>query len=310
VEEEIRSVIEQAESAKTQAEEARRKADLETEAILREAEATKRTAQEEEQACLKRTEEARNQALLDAKAYNDELEAIRRQVQEETEASAEQRRSVWAVAEQEAAMLNKELADARESAKDALEARRIAEEQVTEARRIAAEEAEKIIFEAEKRAFTIKDIAMSQSEKGRITQGFEEKTKADQAEIIRLGQALTAREEDLAQKERKVEELMDEIRRIHENQQLTGFVPVSVPMDYEVEIIVHKRSGEVDTDRIADVLARRGTDGWKLHSVISDELGRMQAPVGVDKVSLSVDISIKEDRVILIFERVSPLKGD
>jgi len=107
-----------------------------------------------------------------------------------------------------------------------------------------------------------------------------------------------------------VEELMDEIRRIHENQQLTGFVPVSVPMDYEVEIIVHKRSGEVDTDRIADVLARRGTDGWKLHSVISDELGRMQAPVGVDKVSLSVDISIKEDRVILIFERVSPLKGD
>jgi hypothetical protein len=75
-------------------------------------------------------------------------------------------------------------------------------------------------------------------------------------------------------------------------------------MEYAVENIQHKLSGEVDVAGIEEALSRRSADGWRLHSVINDEGGKLQASLtGSEKTSLSGGPLIKEDRVVLIFVR-------
>ena len=306
VDDEVRAIMENAESYKGQAEEARRKADEEARAIFLEVEETKKLAQQEEQEILLRAQTAKAKAEQDELVYRDELELTKKQVQEEIDTIMEQRRIAWETAEQEAVALTKELQDARDMAKEALAARIAAEEMAKEAQRIAAEDSEKIILDAEKRAIVLKEIGISQSEKGRIVQQYEEESRARQAEIAAMQQTLAAREQDLALSEQKVRDIMEEMDKLRINQLRTGFVPVSVPMEYEVEIITHKNSGEVDSDAIEEVLSRRGPLGWKLHSIMNDEGGRLQASMGAaEKYSLASGASYKEDRVILIFERVA-----
>lgn len=306
VDAEVKSIMEQAELYKGQAEEAKRKAEEEARAIFLEVEETKKLARKEEQEFLLRAQEAKTKAEKDEQVYRDELELTQKQVQEEIESILEQRRAAWATAEQEAAALTNELQEARDMAKDALAARIAAEELAKEAQRVAAEDSERIILEAEKRAVALKKIGISQSEKGRIVQQYEEESRVRQSEIADLQQALSAREQELQQSEQKVRDIMEEIEKLRNNQSCPGFVTGSVHMDYEVEIIIHKPTGEVDSEAIEEVLARRGPLGWKLHSIMNDEGGRLQASMGAaEKYSLASCASYKQDRVIMIFERVA-----
>ena len=306
VDAEVKSIMEQAESFKGQAEEAKRKADEEARAIFLEVEKTKKLAQKEEQEILLRAQEAKTKAEKDEQVYRDELQSTQKQVQEEIDNIMEQRREAWATAEQEAVALTKELQEARDMAKEALAARIAAEELAKEAQQVAAEDSERIILEAEKRAVVLKEIGISQSEKGRIVQQYEEESRVRQSEIAELQQSLSAREQELQQSEQKVRDIMEEIEKLRNDQIRAGFVPVSVPMEYEVEIITHKPTGEVDSEAIEEVLSRRGPLGWKLHSIMNDEGGRLQASMGAaEKYSLASGASYKEDRVIMIFERVA-----
>jgi hypothetical protein len=306
IDDEVKAIMENADSYKLQADEARRKADEEARALFLEVEETKKLAQQEEQEILLRAQEAKTKAEQDALVYHDELELTQKRVREEIDSIMEQRRIAWETAEQEAVVLTKELEDARNMAKEALAARIAAEEQAKEAKRIAAEDSENIILDAEKRAIVIKEIGISQSEKGRIVQQYEEESRVRQSEMETMQQALSAREQELAQSEQKVRDIMEEMDKLRNNQLRTGFVPMSVPMEYEVEIITHKNTGEVNSEAIEEVLSRRGPLGWKLHSIMNDEGGRLQASMGAsEKYSLASGASYKEDRVILIFERVA-----
>ena len=75
--------------------------------------------------------------------------------------------------------------------------------------------------------------------------------------------------------------------------------------EYSVILIPHLPNGEVNSERIAEVLAKKAADGWRLHSMINDEGGKLQASLGgTDSMSLSASsVAIKEDRVIMVFER-------
>ena len=307
IDDEIQSIMEKAETYKAQAEEAKRKADEEAAAIYSSTEAARNAAQQEEQEILRRAEEARLKAKNDEQVYIDELEATQRQVQAEIERIQEERRVLWATAEQEAAALTKELQEAKEMAQEALEARQAAEDQAKEAQRQAAEDAERIILEAEKRAVVLKELGISESEKGRIAKKYEEDTQARQAEIDALQQTLSERSNKLELSEQKVRDMMEEIDNLRESQLRAGFIPVSVPMEYEVEVIAHNSSSEVNAEALAEALARRGGQGWKLHSLVNDEGGKLQSALGgAEKVSLTGTTATKQDRVILIFERVAP----
>lgn len=283
-EEDIRRMTEQAASAKEQAEEDARRAQEDA-----------RKAQDEVKDIILQTEAARQKAQQEAQSYLDEVEVTRRQAREEVQKILDERQAIQDQAEKEAAELIKEIEEARAGA-----------EESKEARNKALEEAEAIILEAQKRAVAIKELAVSQSEKGRITKELE----ASRQEAIDLAAALQQKladcEAELAGKDRKVSEIMEELNILNEQKLQAGLVPVSVPMEYEVEIIRHLPTGEVDSESIADKLAKRGPEGWKLHSLVNDEGGRLQASVGAgEKYSLASGASFKEDRVILIFERVA-----
>jgi len=306
IDDEVQAIMEKAGTYKAQAEEAKRKADEEAAAIYSSIEATKKAAQQEEQEILRRAEEAKLKAKNDEQIYIDELESTQSQVQAEIDRIQEERRVLWATAEQEAAALTKELQEAKEMAKEALEARQAAEDQAKEAQRQAAEEAERIILEAEKRAVILKEMGISESEKGRISKKYEEVTLAGQAEIAALQQALSERSNKLDLSEQKVRDMMEEIDNLRDSQLKAGFIPVSVPMEYVVEIIAHNSSSEVNAEALAEALGRRGALGWKLHSLVNDEGGKLQSTLsGAEKVSLTGTSATKQDRVILIFERVA-----
>ena len=85
-----------------------------------------------------------------------------------------------------------------------------------------------------------------------------------------------------------------------------GAVAISEGMkEYSVVVVPHLSNGEVNSERIAEILATKAASGWRLHSMINDEGGKLQASIGGgDSVSLNASsVSIKEDRVIMIFER-------
>jgi len=283
-EEDIRRMTEQAASAKEQAEEDARRAQEDA-----------RKAQDEVKDIILQTEAARQKAQQEAQSYLDEVEITRRQAREEVQKILDERQAIQDQAEKEAAELIKEIEEARAGA-----------EESKEARNTAIEEAEAIILEAQKRAVAIKELAISQSEKGRITKELEASRQEALDQAAALQQKLADCEAELAGRDRKVSEIMEELNILNEQKLQSGLVPVSVPMEYEVEIIRHLPTGEVDSESIADTLAKRGPEGWKLHSLVNDEGGRLQASVGAgEKYSLASGASFKEDRVILIFERVA-----
>ena len=303
---EVRAIFEKAEASRAEAEEAKRKADEDAQSIYSKALETKSLAEQEEQAILLRAQEAKVKAKQEEQVYIDELEATQKTVQIEIDKIQEERRILWATAEQEAAAITKELQEAAKQAKEAQEARLAAEELAREAEQKATEESERIIQEAEKRAIKLKEMGISQSEKGRIAQQYEETSKADEAKIAALQQELSSHENKLALSEQKVREMMEEIDKLQNSQLRAGFAPVSLPMEYEVEVIPHNSVGEVNSEAIALALSRRGPQSWKLHSLVNDEGGRVQASLGgSEKISLSGGSSAKQDRVILIFERVA-----
>lgn len=167
-------------------------------------------------------------------------------------------------------------------------------------------EAEIVMFEAEKRALVLKQIAVSESEKGRMEKLIEEKDK-------QIEEMSKAKEEA----EKKVEELQKQIERAQSSIEdlrlrmetivatgVSGGNGSSGPMEYEIELITHTSIGEVDAVMIAKTLMRRSSDGWKLHSLINDEGGKALAAVGsADNFSLNAGGTSKEDRVVMIFER-------
>lgn len=302
---------------------------VEAEAMKKEAEETKQKAQEELahakdelEAVRQQTEDAKKKAENDVTVILDEVTRTREQAEKEVQAILSDRDMIRGQVEEEANTLRAEIEQAREDIKnseserkaaaaEAAEVRNLANAEATEIRRQAAEEAQNLVLVAEKKSITIKESAVSESERGRLMKEYDDKTGSLQSLIDELQENLKARESDLANKGEEVNKIMDELEKLKEQQQHVGMTPRSVPMEYEIEVIPHKLSGEVDSDAISAVLLKRGPKGWKLHSLINDEGGKLQSTLGAsEKMSLSSPVSVKEDRVIMIFERVIPANND
>jgi len=322
-EEEARIILAQLKADKEKAEAEKIKADEAlrvTAEELRAAQEKRDKIEEETGDVLLMSEEARKKAENEVSERLNELENTRTVTEAEIAQIIEESRLTRASAEQEAALLSKELEEARATIQQAEERRlaakaetetmRLTTKQETEELRLSAkDEAEQIIIAAEKRAVALKEAAISESEKGRMAKQIEEN-------ILLAGQAIAAKEEAekradaLAQQiegsRKAIEQMEEKIEKLRSSQGPGEFKPVSVPMEYEVEIIKHKATGEVDSEAISRALTKRGPGGWKLHSLVNDEGGRLQASLGAsEQYSLSSGTAIKEDRVILIFERVA-----
>ena len=103
-----------------------------------------------------------------------------------------------------------------------------------------------------------------------------------------------------------VKKLQDRLDKMPVGGAAGGTVSIADGMkEYSVVVVPHLSNGEVNSERIAEILAAKAAGGWHLHSMINDEGGKVQASLGGgDAMSLNASsASIKEDRVIMVFER-------
>ena len=89
-----------------------------------------------------------------------------------------------------------------------------------------------------------------------------------------------------------------EKRRIETEQQHQAFAKsFGEYYEYDVVTIINEGHGQVDKQRILNVLNQRSKQGWKLHTIYSNELGKN----AISLLGLGVNATACED--VLIFER-------
>jgi DNA repair exonuclease SbcCD ATPase subunit len=257
-----------------------------------------------------------NQIKEQAERESEEIAASANELKDNTEKEAQEllreAQENKVALEKEVDDLNAEFAKMRMAAEEETaqisaeleQAKAIIEESKT-AMKDAEVEAEIFIFEAEKRAIALKEAALSDSERGRMQRIIEEKEQLIE-EMSKAKEEAEKRIEELQQQIQTAQTAIDELRIRTEALAVSGGGSVTAsPMDYEIEVIAHNEKGEVDAVLIAKTLSKRSSEGWHLHTVINDEGGRVLATLGgSENISLSGGPSIKEDRTILVFERI------
>ena len=250
-----------------------------------------------EQEAAQKLEQA-NKAVHDAQAEKDRLQA-------EAKAGCDVIAKQKAALESDIAKMTKEQEANKSnyekqlnSLKDELETAKsiIADSKI--AKKLAEVEAQELILRAEKRAVSLKESALSESEKGKL----QDELKKKESELAEMAKSKEELEKQLNETQKAIKKLQDRI----DNMPVGGAVAISEGMkEYSVVVVPHLSNGEVNSERIAEILATKAASGWRLHSMVNDEGGKLQASIGGgDSVSLNASsVSIKEDRVIMIFER-------
>ena len=72
--------------------------------------------------------------------------------------------------------------------------------------------------------------------------------------------------------------------------------------EYTVARVLDNRDGSTNQTQLQSVLMEYAGDGWKLHSVITNELGKNSNSVGIGGMKSGTNASI--DEILLIFERM------
>ena len=159
---------------------------------------------------------------------------------------------------------------------------------------------QEIILNAEKQAVFLKEVSLSESEKGKLLKQIEEKEKQI-SDMEKERDTLLA---EIEKMKKSISDLEKKMKDAPSGGVGTAFLRES-PKDYSVEVVPHNANGEVDSDGINKILSAKSKDGWKLVSVINDEGGKLQSSLGgSESSSLSSGVyTSKEDRVVLIFEK-------
>jgi chromosome segregation ATPase len=169
----------------------------------------------------------------------------------------------------------------------------------------AEAEAQQIILNAEKQSVFLKEVALSESEKGAMLKEIEEKNKTIEEKKKEVKE-LKMQKEELEKKLEALDKSIADLEKKVREGAATAAVADAGPKEYSVEIVPHNSVGEVDSDGISKALTKKSADGWKLNSIINDEGGKLQASLGTSEAAGSLSMGAytsKEDRVILIFER-------
>lgn len=108
----------------------------------------------------------------------------------------------------------------------------------------------------------------------------------------------------LIAEERKKEELR--IRQLQEEEKQRAEIKkrqLSVNPNYEYESVVINdlTTGEIDSEKLQKTLERYALNGWRLHSVFTNEVGKNSGSSFTSFLGVSINATI--DQTILIFER-------
>lgn len=105
--------------------------------------------------------------------------------------------------------------------------------------------------------------------------------------------------------ERKNEELR--IQQYHENKKQKEEIKrrqlsyLNSEYEYETVVINDLITGEIDSDKLQKTLESYALNGWRLHSVFTNEVGKNSGSSFTSFLGVSINATI--DQTILIFER-------
>lgn len=71
--------------------------------------------------------------------------------------------------------------------------------------------------------------------------------------------------------------------------------------EYEVIVVDDLSDGEMDKDEVQEMLSKYSAEGWRLHSIFTNEVGKTAGAVRVTMLGVSINATI--DQTVLVFER-------
>lgn len=72
--------------------------------------------------------------------------------------------------------------------------------------------------------------------------------------------------------------------------------------EYTVARVLDNRNGSTNQEKLQSVLTEYAMEGWKLHSVITNEIGKNISAVSIGGITGGTNATV--DEIILIFERM------
>lgn len=72
--------------------------------------------------------------------------------------------------------------------------------------------------------------------------------------------------------------------------------------EYTVARVLDNRNGSTNQEKLQSVLTEYAMEGWKLHSVITNEIGKNISAVSIGGITGGTNVTV--DEIILIFERM------
>lgn len=72
--------------------------------------------------------------------------------------------------------------------------------------------------------------------------------------------------------------------------------------EYTVARVLDNRNGSMNQEKLQSVLTEYAMEGWKLHSVITNEIGKNISAVSIGGITGGTNATV--DEIILIFERM------
>lgn len=72
--------------------------------------------------------------------------------------------------------------------------------------------------------------------------------------------------------------------------------------EYTVARVLDNRNGSTNQEKLQSVLTEYAMEGWKLHSVITNEIGKNISAVSIGGITGGTNATV--DEIILIFERI------
>lgn len=147
---------------------------------------------------------------------------------------------------------------------------------------------DKFIEYYKKIEFKINNKAKSEANKVRIKEAFYNQINSSYKRINSCGLGI----QEYIQKEKEAKER--EIKRVNYAKSFNEFY------EYDVVTIINEDHGTIDKEKMMEILSEHAKNGWKLHTMYSNELGKN----AIALLGFGVNSTACED--VLIFERRIP----
>ena len=127
----------------------------------------------------------------------------------------------------------------------------------------------------------------------KITKNEREEEKQKQAEIER-------QQAEIERQQAEIERQQAEVKRQQANEKKIQLSKNPL-FEYQVVVVNNLRTGEINEIQIQAELNTWSENGWKLHSVFNNELGKTSSSIAVGFLGTTINATI--DQTVLIFER-------